>query len=246
MKGTIWCLHGMMGEAADWDGFRWEGWAVRKVDLWRYLACEPMGLERFGAVLNREMEAARELGGGNQVLMGYSMGGRLALQAVAGGGKWDGLVVVAAHPGLEDGEERRERREADAEWAARVMKDEWGDVVDAWLGQGLWRVGKGVGEAWRERRMGLVRRRREVARSLVSWSVGEQRPVWAEMRGWDFPVLWMVGGEDRKFRELAERAVGVLPRAELWVAEGVGHRVPWEDAENFRVRIREFLERLES
>jgi len=85
VTGEIWCLHGAVGMAADWRGLEWPGWGVRRVDLWRFLDCCPMPLEAFGAALNREAAA----GAGPRVLLGYSMGGRLALHALldeAGGG----------------------------------------------------------------------------------------------------------------------------------------------------------------
>ena len=106
-----WCLHGAVGAAGDWRKFAAsmseQSIASRSVDLWRFLACEPMSLARFGEALNAE---ANDVGAGRarRVLVGYSMGGRLALQAlVRADSPWDSAVIVSAHPGLEDADERR-------------------------------------------------------------------------------------------------------------------------------------------
>ena len=47
MKGTIWCLHGAVGMAEDWKGFSVPGWAVKRIDLWRFLDCCPMSMAEF-------------------------------------------------------------------------------------------------------------------------------------------------------------------------------------------------------
>jgi len=60
MKGTLWCLHGAVGMAADWRGLALPGWAVKRVDLWRFLDCCPMSMPEFRRALNREAAARAE------------------------------------------------------------------------------------------------------------------------------------------------------------------------------------------
>jgi 2-succinyl-6-hydroxy-2,4-cyclohexadiene-1-carboxylate synthase len=167
------------------------------------------------------------------------MGARLGLHALLDGGPWDAAVLVAPHPGLESEAERVARRESDAEWAGRALRGEWRDFLAAWNAQPLLAASEArppVAEA----------RRREVARSFVDWSLGAQEPLWDRLGEIHCPVLWCVGERDGKFRALAERAVGLLPRGELWVAPEAGHRVPWDAPEAFAARVGEFLERLRS
>ena len=104
--------------AADWRGFSVPAWGSKRVDLWRFLDCCPMTMPEFGRALNREAESASA---GKRALAGYSMGGRLALHALLEGGAWDAAILIAPHPGLETGEERAARREADALWASRAL-----------------------------------------------------------------------------------------------------------------------------
>lgn len=92
-------------------------------------------------------------------------------------------------------------------------------------------------------RGGLIARRREVARSFIDWSLGAQEPLWERLNEIRRPVLWCAGEDDGKFRALAERAVKLVPEAELWIAPGAGHRVPWEIPEAFQAKVGEFLER---
>jgi 2-succinyl-6-hydroxy-2,4-cyclohexadiene-1-carboxylate synthase len=234
MKGTIWCMHGAVGQSADWQGLSVPGWAVRRVDLWRFVACCPMPLADFGRALNEEARATP----GPRVLLGYSMGGRLALHALLEkDSPWDAAVIVSAHPGLESEEERAARRAADAEWAARALQMDWPDFLKAWNAQPV--LG-GAAAGMADRRL-LSTRKQEVARSFMDWSLGAQEPLWERLSEIKVPVLWVVGGCDEKFRKLGERAVSGIPVAEGVVIENAGHRVPWEAATEFSEVVGDFL-----
>lgn len=264
VKGTLWCLHGAVGRADDWRGFDVPGWALRRVDLWRFLACCPMSLPEFGRALNAEAAADGRWqmadGGWEQdrsdpvlrdlpsaihhppspvsrrVLVGYSMGARLALHALLDGGPWEAAVLVAPHPGLESEAARAARRELDAEWAARALSGDWREFLALWNAQPV------LADSARLPDAGELRRR-EVARSFIDWSLGAQDPLWDRLGEIRCPVLWVVGARDAKFRALGERAAGLLPRGELWVAPDAGHRVPWDAPAAFAAKVGEFLER---
>lgn len=242
MKGTIWCLHGAVGMAADWRGLAVPGWAVKRVDLWRFLDCCPMSLDEFGRALNREAAAS----GGPRVLLGYSMGGRLALHALlADPGHWDAGLIMSADPGLEDDSARAERRERDAEWAARALRGDWREFLRHWNNQAVLEdrgSSRGSGLELADRR-GLESRRAAVARSFIDWSLGAQQPLWERLPRLATPLDWLVGERDAKFRALGERAVGLLPDARLDVVAAAGHRVPWDQPEAFHARLGECLER---
>ena len=266
MKGTIWCLHGAVGMAEDWRGLSVPGWSVKRVDLWRFLDCCPMSMAEFGAALNREVEATQ----GPNVLLGYSMGGRLGLHALLEEvlterglpqrdapatdwsetlqprRRWDAAVIVSAHPGLED--EKEERRAKDAEWGTRALNGDWKEFLEAWNAQSVLgtplRPSGYEGQAFSiEGRRSLEQRRQAVARSFMDWSLGGQESLWDRIPEIDCPLLWVVGEKDGKFRALGERLARLESRAPLlWVAEGAGHRVPWEAAEEFANKLGEFLE----
>jgi 2-succinyl-6-hydroxy-2,4-cyclohexadiene-1-carboxylate synthase len=225
-----WCLHGALGMAADWRGLAkslaTEKIGTRAVDGWRFLEGGPLPLADFGAALNADAGAEVTRSGG-RALLGYSMGGRLALHALLEKRHgWQAAVMVSAHPGLEVAAERDARRTADAAWATRALTGNWQEFLAAWDAQPLlaqtpvFRDVQAVGR--------LAGRRREIARSFVDWSLGAQQPLWDRLAEITIPVLWVAGENDPKFLALAQRAIAQMPRATLAVAPAAGHRVPWE------------------
>jgi len=236
-----WLLHGAAGMAADWRGFTKRLAAAktgsRAVDLWRFLECRPLPLADFGAALNAEAGGEVSRGCG-RALLGYSMGGRLALHALLEKDHpWQAAVIVSAHPGLESDAERETRRASDAAWATMALAGNWQDFLTKWNAQPL------LGGAMREPQASgsLIMRRREIARSYVDWSLGAQEPLWERLHQITVPVLWVAGDNDVKFRALAERAVSLIPRATLAIAPAAGHRVPWEAEEWLADEVAGFL-----
>jgi 2-succinyl-6-hydroxy-2,4-cyclohexadiene-1-carboxylate synthase len=233
MKGTLWCLHGAVGHAADWQGLSIPGWAVKRVDLWRFLDCCPMSIGEFGRALNEE---ARRTEGPN-VLIGYSMGGRLALHALLEAGQpWDAAVIVSAHPGIVDESERATRRAADAEWGAKAIQSDWAEFLAEWNSQPV----LGDPMPGMADRILLRSRSPEIGRSFIDWSLGAQEPLWDKLSSLTTPVLWICGEHDEKFKALGEQAVALIPGAKLAMIRS-GHRVLWEAPEAFAEAVHSWL-----
>ncbi|MDA0765418.1 MAG: alpha/beta fold hydrolase [Verrucomicrobia bacterium] len=240
----IWCLHGAVGMAEDWKklstGLGQGGETVRRVDLWRYLDCCPMELGEFGKAFCEEVRAAGGAESGN-VLVGYSMGGRLALHALLEGaeeGLFAGAVIVGAHPGLLTEEERIVRMGRDAEWAGKALVGDWRAFLREWEGQAV--LTQVAPEGWGDRRK-LSVRHQAVARSFMDWSLGKQKDLRERLGALDLPVLWVTGERDRKFTALAEEVVPLLNRGRHEVVAGAGHRVPWEEGDAFQALVEGFL-----
>ena len=223
----FWCLHGAVGTASDWrslgKGLAELGASTRAVDLWRFLQCESVSMPDFGKRLNAD--AAGEVSRGQKrVLLGYSMGGRLALHALLEKGPWDAAVIISANPGLRDPAEISSRHASDTVLATQALTLPWDTFLEKWNSQPL------LGGVMRDEREDkkLIQRRREIARSFVDWSVANQEPLWDRLPEIEIPVLWIAGESDTKYRAIAEEAVSILPNATLAIAPSAGHRVPWE------------------
>lgn len=241
-RAECWLLHGAVGSAADWretgKALAAHGIGSRAIDLWRFLECAPMPLDAFGTALSAEAggEVAR---GGGRVLVGYSMGGRLALHALlADPSPWQAAVIISAHPGLAEEADRDARLAADAEWAARAFAGDWNDFIADWNRQPILGDG-GIDQPGRASR--LMLRRREIARSFVDWSLGAQQPLLLPLAGIQVPVLWITGADDHKFTRLAQSAAATMPNARHLALPHAGHRVPWQAPGAFLDAITSFI-----
>ncbi len=192
-----------------------------------------MPLEKCGVTLAAEIARVDPA----PVILGYSMGGRLALHALlAEPNIWQGAIIISAHPGLSDEAARRERREKDAAWSALALKAEWSDFLAQWQDQTV------LAGVEMPDRFTLKDRRASIARSFIDWSLGAQENLIPQLSEITTPVLWITGEQDHKFTSLAEQAVPNLPHGKHITLKECGHRVPWEKPDEFTQLVRAFLE----
>jgi 2-succinyl-6-hydroxy-2,4-cyclohexadiene-1-carboxylate synthase len=160
-------------------------------------------------------------------LCGYSLGGRVALHvALAAPERVTRLVLVSSSAGIEDPDERAERRAADRRLADDLERIPFEQFIERWRKQPLFadeppQVGALAREDQRRNRPGAL------AKVLRGLGTGEMPPLWGRLRELALPATVVVGQRDAKFRALGERMVGRLPNAELVVIPG-GHGLPLE------------------
>lgn len=226
----IYALHGAVGSPSDWHGLEPEGELFKAVNLWRFLECCPMSLNAFGAALNEENTSE------DSVLLGYSMGARLALHALLDkASRWSKAILVAPHTGFSSEVDRSARRSQDAEWASLALSGDWGVFIEKWNAQSVFADAQSLD------RHHLKVWRKQIARSLIDWSTGAQEDLIDRLSEIEIPVLWLTGERDSKFTQVAELAVPRMKNARHVVMPGVGHRIPWEDPQGFKKQISDFL-----
>jgi len=245
-------LHGFMGSSADWQNVIG---AIRDRAL-----CIAPDLPGHGTSLGLTPDtsytvegAARavvntldELEVGCPVIVGYSMGGRLALYlSLRYPERCAGLFLESASPGLESEEERTARRAADEEKAKRLESGDFEKFLGDWYRQPLF--------APLEEDEGLLRRtiesrRRndplELARSLRGMGTGSQPSLWGELESLAVPALAVAGGLDGKYAGISSRMARISPRIEPVVIPGVGHNVRAEAPAEYAALLLRFLDRL--
>jgi 2-succinyl-6-hydroxy-2,4-cyclohexadiene-1-carboxylate synthase len=189
--------------------------------------------------------AAKALGraGAKAGYVGYSLGGRCCLHlALESPGLVERLVVIGAHPGIVDEEERRQRRGADERRAAELERG--GDAgvaefVENWLSGPLFAH---LSEDQADRPSRLVNTAAGLAASLRTVGTGTQTPLWERLGELEMPVLVVAGALDDKFRALAEATADAIGHnARLAVVAGAGHAVFLERPGAFVEIVRDFL-----
>lgn len=217
MKGSpgILALHGNLGTTADWHGLGLSG--LRSVDLWDHVHLD---FHEFAAELAGPLSEGLE----RPLLAGYSLGGRLALHALAlHPERWSGAVIVSAHPGLRCVDDRLARRSSDGVWADRARRLPWRSFLDGWNAQAVF--GGPPGPVALAAQETLEPRREAVATAFETWSLGRQADLRRGLGAFAGPVLWAAGETDRRFVAIGEEMAEVFRDFQLLVVAGCGHRV---------------------
>lgn len=163
---------------------------------------------------------------GPGVLVGYSMGARMALHCVlAHPHRWHGLVLVSGTAGIEDGDERAARRSDDERLADRIEEIGVERFLDEWLALPMF-AGLGSHPVARDDR--LRNTPRGLADSLRHAGTGTQEPLWVRLDEISVPVLVVTGARDAKFTDLGRRLARGIDGAHLVVVPDAGHSVPLE------------------
>ncbi|MEZ4315812.1 MAG: alpha/beta fold hydrolase [Nannocystaceae bacterium] len=192
---------------------------------------------------------------GPYVLLGYSMGGRLALSLLLGAGgaasTWPrpaALVLVGATPGIADADARAQRRAADEALADAIEARglEW--FADYWRERpilaGKRRIDPGRRAAMEARL--LAQRPAGLAGALRGAGTGAMPPLWTRLGALGLPSLWLSGAEDPKFTAIAARAVALAPRARHVALADAGHTAHLEAPAAFLAALAAFTrERVE-
>jgi 2-succinyl-6-hydroxy-2,4-cyclohexadiene-1-carboxylate synthase len=175
--------------------------------------------------------------GGAGTYVGYSMGGRICLHAALDEPEAvTGLVVVSATAGIDDADERAERRWADDQLADHLVEVGTERFVDEWLAQPLFAT---LAPERAHRQARLANTAAGLASSLRLAGTGTQLPLWDRLGELDMPVLVVAGALDPKYVALAERlATTVGANAELAVIDGAGHTVHLEQPAAFLSALR--------
>lgn len=164
----------------------------------------------------------------DDVLIGYSMGGRLALHILERE-TFAKAVIVSAGLNAPD----PERLARDEAWARRFETGEWSSLMRDWHAQPVF-----GGHVVERREEDFDRG--ELARQLREWSPAVLPPP--RLEAIETPILWVAGARDTRYAEVARTAVARLPHAELWICPDAGHRVPWEQPDALVERLRLFLD----
>ncbi len=160
------------------------------------------------------------------LVLGYSMGGRVALRlAAALGHRLRGLLLISTSPGIEDPGERAARAARDRALADAIEAHGTAWFVERWAQHPLIRSQQQIPEPIRA---AMQHRRRQnrpagLAGSLRGMGQGVVTPAWDALAAIEAPTLWLSGEHDPQYTSIAARGVASLPSARHVVVPDAGH-----------------------
>ena len=203
------CLHGFLGSSQDWEGLECVAIAL------------PYGLD-LDAMCLWLFENLKEKNILRCTLLGYSMGGRIALRfAILFPEFVEKLILVSTSPGLDDEGARLHRWESDLLLASRMREMTVSEFLKEWYQNPIFNG------FFREE---IVQTDISIlSETLLMMSPGRVTSSWSHLSSLQMPVVVIVGEKDQKYIKIAQRMCGMIQNVSLRIVANVGHSLHLED-----------------
>ncbi|MEO4051827.1 2-succinyl-6-hydroxy-2,4-cyclohexadiene-1-carboxylate synthase [Solibacillus sp. CAU 1738] len=243
---TIVCLHGFTGSTKTWE-------QVAKLVPARIVAVDLIGHGQTAApsdVSYYSMEVQVELLEAlfeqltlsDFTLLGYSMGGRVALSYVTRyPTRIQALILESASPGLASNEERMARKQADEMLANNIEQNGIESFVSKWEDIPLFASQKNLPvTVQREiRQERLSQCEIGLANSLRGMGTGVMPQLWDALSELSMPVLLITGSLDTKFVGLSQQMAETIPNVKNITVAGAGHAIHVENPVEFATIVKD-------
>ena len=180
---------------------------------------------RVEAMADQVTALADTLGCSTFHLVGYSMGGRVALAVgCTHPRRLRSLALIGATAGIADSRKRRQRADADKAMSERITAN-FAAFVDEWMALPLFAGQAALGPEHRQaaRAQRLESDPSGLAMSLRYGGTGAMQPLHRRLKNCDMPTLLISGSADTKFCAIADRLGANLPDAEVAHIAQAGH-----------------------
>ena len=196
----------------------------------------PVNLENYSSVgfdcwVEDFCEAVEiQLGQKKSLILGYSLGGRLALHAcLSRPDLWRGAIIVGADPGLESEEEKRLQLDIDLKWAERLKREPLEKLAEEWDAQPVFcGFENAAPRNFDELDAAKLGKKFEVFSKGLQENLA---PKLAELQ--KPPILFLSGEKDQKYQGIGEKLSKSTSVVKAQIVADAGHRVPWENPESF-------------
>lgn len=184
-------------------------------------------------------------------LVGYSMGGRLALYLnLYFPQRFYKVILESASPGLLTQTERLERVKHDQKIARKlersIDRSDFAAFLSHWYSQTIFGKIKNHPQFQNLIEVRLQNNPIDLAKSLRLMGTGCQPSLWEKLAENKNPLLLLVGEDDEKFRDINTKMTQVCHLCQLKVVSCSGHNIHLENVKAFVQNVRLFLNEVNS
>ncbi|MCY3978535.1 MAG: 2-succinyl-6-hydroxy-2,4-cyclohexadiene-1-carboxylate synthase [Chloroflexi bacterium] len=241
-------LHGFSGAASTWDSIAEEladDFQLVLIDLLGHGASDaPRDTARYRmeSVAADIVDLLDKLGVAKPHLLGYSMGGRLALfLALRYPTRIPSLILESASPGLAGERAQARRRQHDNILAEKIEARGISWFVDYWERRPLW-ASQSDEQIGRQRSQRLANNPLGLANCLRAMGAGAQPNLWGALPSLALPTCLIVGERDAKFRQINQAMRATIPNSRLTIIPAAGHNTHLEQPAAFCRALRSFMD----
>lgn len=178
----------------------------------------------------------------SRFLLGYSLGGRLAFHALLQQPElWQGAIIISADLGLYLERDRKNCLARDQVWSNKFLHENWNDLLKEWNALPVF--------CGREPTYSVLEEdfsRAQIAEAFQKFSKGHQADLLPQLQQLTLPILYISGEEDLKYCQVGQILANHCPTLIHQRISNSGHRVPWENPEDFLRAMCQFLEQHQS
>jgi 2-succinyl-6-hydroxy-2,4-cyclohexadiene-1-carboxylate synthase len=245
-RPTIICLHGFTGTSNTFQSLIFSA-------EYNYLGIDLIGHGNSSVfvhpdeyqmeqVVNKLQSLVQQLGIPTYYLLGYSMGGRVALAWGLQDANVQGIILESASPGLTSQEERNKRIASDNKLARRLLTESLIEFVDFWQELPLFASQKQLPASTQAtiRTERMSQQAYGLAMSLYMMGTGQQPSYWQYLET-TTPMLLITGEWDQKFQQIAYNMRKKNPRIQIQEVSGAGHCVHIEQSGVFCQIVEDWL-----
>lgn len=253
-KPLILFLHGFMGNINEFDEaikLLAEDFSYLTLDLPGHGKTQVLGGDEYYKIeptAQAIINLLDELKIDKCYLIGYSMGGRLALYlTLYFPERFIKVILESASPGLATEADRLERVRRDAQIAKKlsrsIIKTDFATFLSNWYSQPIFGSIKNHPEFERLLENRLQNHLTELTKSLQFMGTGNQPSLWEKLKDNTIPLLLVVSENDEKFRDINTEMANICKIAQLKVISNTAHNIHFENTVEFVQNIREFFQK---
>ncbi len=249
-NGNIFFLHGFTGSSIDWMPIipslekRFNYFLVDLVGHGKSDSPKDLIYYYTDSIINQLQEIISSLSAGNVILVGYSLGGRVALNyALKHGSKLRGLILESCSGGINDDTLREERIIQDEKLAAFIETNPIEKFIDYWRNIDLFNTQRRFsGERLAKiKEQKLENNRTGLANILRGFGTGRMEPTYNLINEIRVKTLLISGELDSKFTDINNEMVKLFPNATHVNIKNAGHNTHLEEPQRFIKVVNEFL-----
>jgi 2-succinyl-6-hydroxy-2,4-cyclohexadiene-1-carboxylate synthase len=251
-KPVILFLHGFMGNIDEFDEaitLLSDEFSYLTIDLPGHGKTQILGSDECYTMANTAQALINlldELQIHTCFLVGYSMGGRLALYLTLHyPERFSQVILESASPGLATEVERLARIQQDYQIGRQLIStleiSDFADFLSNWYSQPIF------GDIKNHPKYELMLENRlqnyplKLDKSLRYMGTGYQPSLWDKLKESKNPLLLLVGEYDEKFIDINQRMAEICEKAQLKIIKNSGHNIHFENTKEFVQNLRSFF-----
>ncbi|MDG0815282.1 alpha/beta fold hydrolase [Bdellovibrio svalbardensis] len=250
---NLFFLHGFLGRPTDWEAVKAalpksDRLTIYTPDYFKEKNLNPNhNFTSWAQNFNRWVQMETN-GTDRNVLVGYSLGGRLALHALEQKpALWYKTILISTNPGFNDplkafdpsSEDRRLRWMNDSYWAEEFLKSSWETLLRNWNAQPVF----GGGEE-EPQRIEKEYSREALGLALTNWSLAQQKNMRPLLQELSSKICFAVGERDEKFVALAEQLRRDIGNLRVELIPEASHRVLFDRPKDLAEKIKSLIQQL--